>query len=259
MSREADLIEEVARLADLDTELPSTLPATPRAGRPPERASSCCAAAPRTRCAGWAPTRSSAGASPTPASPTGCGSPDGDPRRELVELANPLSASSRCCGRRCSASLLDAAKLNLARGAERVALFESGARLPAPAPDGAEPSGELGGGFSGEHPAPAYEPHRLGYLAAGEPRAELARRAPARPTSSRPRASSSRSRPSSAPRLEVEAAEQPFLHPGRSARVCLDRASEARPPAGSASCIPLVAREWDLDGRRGLRGRPRRR
>ena len=72
VTRETDLIEEVARVHGLDEHLPSTLPGS--AGRPAgSAAGSGCGGAPRTRRATSASTRSSAGASPTPRSRNGCG------------------------------------------------------------------------------------------------------------------------------------------------------------------------------------------
>ena len=74
VTREADLIEEVARIDGLE-KLPATLPKRARQRRAAERPSSACAAAPSTPWWVAACTRSWAGASPTPAWPTGCAWP----------------------------------------------------------------------------------------------------------------------------------------------------------------------------------------
>ena len=66
VTREVDLIEEVARIDGLER-LPATLPARRGAAGHAHATPSACAARPRTRWSAAACTRSSAGASPTPA------------------------------------------------------------------------------------------------------------------------------------------------------------------------------------------------
>ena len=249
VSREADLIEEVARLADLETKLPSTLPATPeRVGRLSaaqqlrRRAEDALRGLGADEIVGWSFT--------DPGLADRLRLADGDPRRELVELANPLSSEQSVMRPTLIGSLLDAAKLNLARGAERVALFESAHVCLRRPPDGAGPSGEFGGGFSGEYPAPAYEPHRLGYLAAGEPAASW-RDAALAPDFFTAKGVLESLAAQLGAAVEVEAAEQPFLHPGCSARVFVSKpgGGDGRSAAGWIGELhPLVAREWDLEG-----------
>ena len=74
-------------------------------------------------------------------------------------------------------SLLDVAQRNLARGAERVALFESGRVYLPISPSGRtvvetgnRGFGVLAGAFPGERAAPDREPHRIGCLAVGPAR-----------------------------------------------------------------------------------------
>ncbi len=249
VSREADLIEEVARLADLETQLPSTLPATrERVGRLSavqhlrRRAEDALRGLGADEIVGWSFT--------DPGIADRLRLAEGDPRRELVELANPLSSEQSVMRPTLIGSLLDAAMLNLARGAGRVALFESAHVYLRQPPDGAEPSGEFGGGFSGEYRAPAYEPHRLGYLAAGEPAASW-RDAAAAPDFFTAKGVLESLAAQLGAAVEVEAAEQPFLHPGRSARVFVSKPGDGdvRSAAGWIGELhPLVAREWDLDG-----------
>ncbi|HEX2359757.1 MAG TPA: phenylalanine--tRNA ligase subunit beta [Solirubrobacterales bacterium] len=239
VSREADLIEEVARLGNLDTELPSTLPATrERIGRLTREqllrrdAEDALRGIGADEIVGWSLA--------APDLPERLRLPAGDPRRELVELSNPLSVEHSVLRPLLLASLLDAARLNLARGAEHVVLFESG---HAYLRDGDRAGGELGGSFSGGHPAPVYEPHRLAYLASGEPpqrwRGEpvpydyFAAKAALEALLGRLGLAS-----------EVEAAEQPFLHPGRSARLLVEGAAVG----WVGELHPLVARDWDLAG-----------
>ena len=162
-----------------------------------------------------------------------------DPRAGAVTISNPLSEDQAVMRTTLLGSLLDVAQGNLARGAERVALFESG-RVYLP-PDGIG-SGPLAGDFPGRRPAPFAEPHRLGCLAAGDI-------APG----------SWRSDPTPADffalkgvleglaarlgvELAFEPAAEPFLHPGRSAEVLVE--------GGAAGWIgevhPLVCRAWDI-------------
>ena len=125
VTREVDLIEEVARIDGLER-LPATLPPrrgaagrlTPRpAGPPPRRG--------RARRARRV-ARSPAGASPTPRCSTACASPPDDPLRRVVTVENPLSDSLSIMRPTLLGSLLDAAAHNAARGAGDLALFESG-------------------------------------------------------------------------------------------------------------------------------------
>src|SRR6185436_12183657 len=63
-------------------------------------------------------------------------------------------------------SLLDSAARNVARGAERLALFELGSVYLDEAPPAG--GGPLAGQFAGEQPAPVREPLRIGALALGQ-------------------------------------------------------------------------------------------
>jgi phenylalanyl-tRNA synthetase beta chain len=171
----------------------------------------------------------------------------GDPRRHGIAAWNPISAEQTTMRTTLLAGLLDAARHNLARDVERVALFESGrAYLREPAP--AE-GGPLAGHFAGAIPAPAREPHRIACLAVGA----LA-----------PGSWASRdAHPAGffelkgvlellARQLGAEVAlapgTEPFLHPGRAARIEI-----AGLHAGWVGELhPLVARAWDLPGGAGF-------
>ena len=138
--------------------------------------------------------------------------------------------------------LLDAARHNLARGAERVALFESGRAYlhQPPPPEG----GPLAGAFAGELPAPACEPHLLGALAVGSlrPRSWGGEPAPAGFYELKGSLESLCAR-LAAP-LAVKPASEPFLHPGRTGRISLGGVD-----AGWLGELhPEVAAEWDLPG-----------
>ena len=101
--------------------------------------------------------------------------PADDERAGGVVLANPLSEDQSVMRTTVLGSLLDVAQRNLARGADAVALFESGrVYLPAAAKPrkpglsaGNRDFDVLAGEFPGERPAPDREPHRIGCLAVG--------------------------------------------------------------------------------------------
>jgi phenylalanyl-tRNA synthetase beta chain len=124
VTREVDLIEEVARMDGLDR-LPATLP--PRngaAGRltPPQqlrrRAEDALAARGLSEIVGWSFT--------DPALPDRLRYEADSPLRNVVTIENPLSQSLSILRPTLLGSLLDAARANFAHGARGVRLFESG-------------------------------------------------------------------------------------------------------------------------------------
>jgi phenylalanyl-tRNA synthetase beta chain len=168
-------------------------------------------------------------------------------------LANPLSEDQSVMRTTVLGSLLDVAQRNLARGADAVALFESG-RVYLPVDPGAKPQKStpdvqnvdfdvLAGKFLGERPAPDCEPHRIGCLAVGaltanswrgggEPADFFALKGVLEALAGQLGAT-----------IVCETAEQPFLHSGRSATVSV---------GGSAAgwigeLHPLVCRTWDIE------------
>ena len=194
-------------------------------------------------------------------------------RRRRSRVSNPLSEDQSVMRTTLLGSLLDAARYNLARGAERVALFESG-RVYLPRGRVVRRTASAG--------------RRLRRRAAGAvlraapdrlPRGRrrwrrvLARRRRCRPTSSRSRACSRRSPASSAPSSSFEPGERAVpapgprgAGPGRRRRRRLDRRAppaglprvgprRRRPPSRSTSrrCVAAVAgRRGDLRGRDDL-------
>jgi phenylalanyl-tRNA synthetase beta chain len=275
VTREADLVEEVARIDGVDR-LPATLPSRRGASgrltfaqRARRRAEDALVGRGLYEAVGWSFTE------PTVADRLRL--PDDDPRRRFVPVANPMSEDHSVLRTTLLGSLLDVARFNAARGRPDLALFESGSiyleretHLSADgdlvsddAPIAATPDNDgpqLGqpdpGRVRPDDGLLPLERHALGGLLAG-------RSAPAS------------WRGGDAPVWDLFAAKavvgavldtlrvdwdvrpdapHPFLHPGRAARVYAGETELG----WLGEVHPLVARAWDLDGRRRrLRARPR--
>jgi phenylalanyl-tRNA synthetase beta chain len=245
VTREVDLIEEVARIHGLDQYLPSTLPAgagqvggLTRAQRLRRRAEDAMRDLGFDEIVGWSFT--------DPGEADRLLIPEGDPRRDPVEIANPLSEDQSAMRTTVIGSLLDVARANLARGTERVALFESGRVYLKQPPTAGE--------FPGERPAPFHEPHRVGAIAVGElaPGSWRDAGAPADFFALKGVLEALAGQLGAEP--AVRPAVEPFLHPGRAAAV-----SFGAPGAGDGIAAgwigelhPLVCRAWDLDSAVGF-------
>ncbi len=225
VTREADVIEEVARLAALE-ELPATLPARRRVTggltatqRARRRAGDLLIGLGLHEVVGWS------FADPAVADRLRLG-PE-DHRRAAVRIANPLSEDAALLRTTLLGSLLDVAGHNAARGATQLALFEAGAVY------------RLGGG---ELPA---EPHTLGVLLAGPARRPTWRE-PQPPAADFFAAKGILAALLDGLRVpwELDAAAEPFLHPGRAARVL----AGGEPVGWIGEVHPLVAGAWELDG-----------
>jgi phenylalanyl-tRNA synthetase beta chain len=229
VTREADLIEEVARLGALD-DLPATLPSRHGASglltarqRLRRAAEDALAAQGLSEVVGWS-----------------FEGPEQAQRlrieqRPVVSLRNPMSADQSRLRTTLIGSLLDVAARNHARGATAVALFESGAVYE---PREVESS----------QPPATDEPHHLGALLSG----------PVRPATWRepaPRAADFFAAKGALGGLldalqapwEVSAGVDPgvapFLHPARQATVIVDGVA-----AGWVGELhPVVAGGWDLE------------
>jgi phenylalanyl-tRNA synthetase beta chain len=163
----------------------------------------------------------------------------------VVAISNPLSEDQSVMRTTLLGSLLDIARRDLAHGAERVALFESGrAYLPA---DGIG-TGPLSGVFAGERRPPAAEPHLLGALAVGSlaPQSWRGDAPPADFFALKGVLEGIADR-LGAP-LSLEARSEPFLHPGRAARVIVG----GQHAGWIGEVHPLVCREWDLEAAVGF-------
>ena len=250
VTREADLVEEVARLHGLDR-LPRTLPAhgertggLSREQLLRRRAEDVLRDLGLDEVVTWRFVAADL--------PERLGLEAGDERRGMVATHNPISAEHVGLRTMLLGGLLDAARHNLARDVERVALFESGrVYLPVPAP--AE-GGVLAGAFPGRMPPPALEPHRLGALVVG-PLAPGGWRGEPEPAGF---AEAKGVLETLCGHLEVEVATvpaaEPFLHPGRAARVELG----GEPIGWLGEVHPLVAGRWDLPAASRSRSTSRR-
>jgi phenylalanyl-tRNA synthetase beta chain len=253
VTREVDLIEEVGRIHGYNEHLPSTLPeAVGQTGRLSAEQVLRRRAEDVVRDLGF---HAVVNLSLTdPAMPARLRIPEDDPRRGAIRISNPLSVDHSELRTTLLGPLLDAARYNVAHGAERVALFESGrAYLRERPADSTAPEREaneavLSGVFAGQRPAPAYEPHRIACLAVG----------PLAPASWRGDAESAdffalkgvleALAAQLGAELEVEPGSEPFLHPGRAARVRFGGAD-----AGWLGELhPLICRGWDLDSAAGF-------
>ncbi|HEY7966070.1 MAG TPA: phenylalanine--tRNA ligase subunit beta [Solirubrobacteraceae bacterium] len=226
VTREVDLIEEVARIDGLER-LPATLP--PRAGvagrlthaqRLRRRAEDALAARGVSEIAGWTFT--------DPALLERLRLGADHPMRRVIEIENPLSESLSLLRPTLLGSLLDAAAHNAARDAGALALFESGTVFRASA---------AGDGLADEH-------HGLAVLLCGGMGRESWRspeRAPADFYAAKGLLEAVLE--VAGVEWETEPCEEPFLHPGASATVVC--AQETLGFIGEVH--PLVCRSWELD------------
>jgi phenylalanyl-tRNA synthetase beta chain len=248
VTREVDLVEEVARVHGLDEHLPSTLPAeAAQAGglrrdqRLRRRAEDALRDLGFDEIVGWSFT--------DPSEAARLRLPGEDPRASGVAISNPLSEDQSVMRTALLGSLLGAAQGNLARDAERVALFESGRVYGAWSAGGQEPEavdrriGPLAGEFPGEQRPPFSEPHRLAALAVGQMGPNWRGDAEAADFFSLKGVLEGLATRLGVP-LAFEPGSEPFLHPGRAATVLIGDVE-----AGWLGEVhPLVCREWDLEG-----------
>ncbi|MBA3865156.1 MAG: phenylalanine--tRNA ligase subunit beta [Solirubrobacterales bacterium] len=257
VTREVDLIEEVARVHGIDEHLPTTLPAAAgpvggglsREQRLRRRAEDGLRDLGFDQVVGWSFT--------DPREPARLRIPFDDIRSSAVMLSNPLSEDQSAMRTMVLGSLLDVAARNVARGADRLALFEAASVYLMEAPPtgrnvGTEttnrPIGPLGGEFRGERAAPVAELHRVAALAVGP----LGGRSWRGGGETADFFSVKAVLEALAAQLGAEIAfapePEPFLHPGRAAAVSLGGVA-----AGWLGEIhPLVCRAWDLDAAVGF-------
>jgi phenylalanyl-tRNA synthetase beta chain len=240
VSREADLIEEVARIDGLD-KLPATLPSrhgaagrlTPRQ-RIRRRAADSLTAQGVHEILGWSFV--------APDLADRLRLAENDDRRQAVELENPMSADQSWLRTTLLGSLLDATRYNRARGAGTVRVFESGTVFVGPTgvgPIGSSAGAELPGA-GGSLPR---ERQHLGALLNGAVR-PVTWRDPSPRTADFFAAKGALTALLETLRVSfgVEAAVAPFLHPGRSAAVLV----EGERVGWLGEIHPLVAAEWEV-------------
>jgi phenylalanyl-tRNA synthetase beta chain len=244
VTREADLIEEVARLWGLE-KLPATLPSRRGAvGRlTPEqrlrrRLEDALAGAGASEVNGWVFA--------APDLVDRLRIPAEDPRHAAVVLRNPMSEDMSVLRTTLLGSLLDVARRNRSRGMHDVRLYEVGAVFLNQPRSGARTPAE-----ERSEPLPE-ERTKVGALLAG------AMRPPSWREEQPPQADFYAVKAVLTALLgtlrvpwTVERAQEPFLHPGRAGRVLI-----GSPPTQDAGWIgelhPAVARAWDLDGAAGF-------
>ncbi|MBS1893450.1 MAG: phenylalanine--tRNA ligase subunit beta, partial [Actinobacteria bacterium] len=249
VTREIDLIEEVGRLHGFDRHLPTTLPRVGegkvgrlnRTQRLRRRAEDELRDLGFDQIVGWSFNN--------PGEAARLRIEATDPRAEPILVANPLSDEGAAMRTTLIGSLLDVAARNLSRGAEAVSLFEAGAVYLRGTPP--ETGGPLAGNFPGDTPAPVTEPHRYGALAVGPliPRSWRGGGEPADFFALKGVLEALAGSLGLNPQLlNFVPGEEPFLHPGRTARVCL--ATEEIGWLGEIH--PLVCRTWDIDAAVGF-------
>ncbi len=226
VTREVDVIEEVARIAGMEN-LPATLPAGADGGRltadqrARRRAEDTLAGHGLLEAVGWS--------FQSPAVAERLRLAADDPRRRAVALVNPMSEEQSVMRTLLLGSLLDVARDNAARDPGDLRLFETGAVYSRREdgeglPDERRHVGVLLSGRSRPSWWREPEPPPADYYAAKGILATLldTQRVP----------------------WEVHGASQPFLHPGR----CADVLLAGRPAGWIGELHPLVAQSWDLDG-----------
>ena len=168
-----------------------------------------------------------------------------DLRGRPVRLRNPMSEEQSTLRTTLLGSLLDGARRNRSRGMPDVAAVRDRRDLPRHAAAG-EPRAT---------PAAARGAHAARRAADRRDAAAVVARARARrgPTSSPPRACSPRCSARSAPTGRVEPASEPFLHPGRAARVLIG----GEPAGWLGELHPAVAARLGRRAGRRLRARAR--
>jgi phenylalanyl-tRNA synthetase beta chain len=240
VTREADLIEEVGRIHGYDVHLPATLPkGTSHGGRFTREQALRRRAEDVMRDLGFDALVSLT--LTDPGLPARLGLSADEPRGAPITVSNPLSVDHSALRTTILGSLLGAARYNLARGPERVALFESGRAYLAEGHS--EAGGVLGGEFSGDRGTPAFEPHRIAALAAGPLVAPTWKGGERAGDFFAIKALLEALATQLGAELGFERSPQPFLHPGRAAKVTIGGLE-----AGWLGEVhPLVCREWDLE------------
>jgi phenylalanyl-tRNA synthetase beta chain len=247
--READLVEEVARIDGLE-KLPATLPKRRGAAgrltteqRLRRRAMDALVGRGLHEIVGWSFTDSGVA--------DRLRLDSGDHRRRFVALENPMSESQAVMRTMLLGSLLDAARLNVSHGHGDLLLCEQGAvyawREGQGAVDGSNGASAASGNPRGggmDHRLP-HEHRALGALVTGRLHA-ASWGTPEPPRAGFFAIKGYLGAVADALRIAwtLEPATEPFLHPGRSARFLAG--ADGEPVGWLGELHPLVAREYDL-------------
>lgn len=253
VTREVDLAEEVGRLHGYDRHLPATLPASVVRGGGLSREQALRRRAEDVmRDLGFDAVVNLSLTDPGMPGRLRLGADD--PRAAAIRVSNPLSRDHSHLRTTLLGSLLDSARYNVAHGAERVALYESGRVYLRESPSGSTAPGReaeeavLRGVFAGDRPAPAHEPHRIGCLAVGPLAAPGWRGGGESADFFAVKGRLEALAAQLGTGLEVVPGGELFLHPGRAARVLVGGAD-----AGWLGELhPLVCRQWDLEAAAGF-------
>jgi phenylalanyl-tRNA synthetase beta chain len=245
VTREVDLIEEVGRIHGYAANLSPTLPGTSgQAGRLTREQRLRRRAEDVMRDLGFDAVVNLS--LTDPGLPGRLRIPGGDIRAMPIGISNPLSAEHSLERTALLGSLLDDARYNRARGAERVALFESGRAYLREGTSFHD--GVLAGKFVGDRPPPAFEPWRIGALAVGEVRSAGWRGEPVEADFYSLKGVLEALGTQLGVAIEAVPGDEPFLHPGRSGHVLVG--DEGVGWVGEIH--PLVCRDWDLDSAAGF-------
>jgi phenylalanyl-tRNA synthetase beta chain len=245
VTREADLIEEVGRIRGYTDHLPATLPETSgQSGRLTREQLLRRRAEDVMRDLGFDALVTLS--LTDPGMPGRLRIAEGDLRSLPIKVSNPLSVEHSVLRTTLLGSLLDAARYNLAHGAERASVFESGRAYLREG--SSQHEGVLAGRFTGDRPAPAFEPQRIGCLATGAIRASDWRGGGIDADFFSLKSVLEALARQLGYEIEVVPGEEPFLHPGRSGRIVVD----GEDAGWIGELHPLVCREWDLEGAAGF-------
>jgi phenylalanyl-tRNA synthetase beta chain len=245
VTREVDLIEEVGRIHGYVEHLPATLPeGTGQGGRLDRQQQLRRRAEDVMRDLGFDGVVTLSLVESGQAARLRIG--DDDLRSQPIAISNPLSQEHSALRTTMLGSLLDAARYNLAHGASGVALYELGRaylREGQPVVDG-----PLGGAFAGARPAPGYEPGRIACIASGSLAEGGWRDAEVGADFYAVKGVLDALCAQLGLRADVSATTEPFLHPGRAARVAV----EAKEIGWLGELHPLLCRAWDLRSAAGF-------
>ena len=244
VTREIDLVEEVGRIHGYAEHLPSTLPPeSAEGGRLDREQRLRRRVEDLTRDLGYDGIVTLSLTDPGQTERLRIGADD--PRGRAIGISNPLSSEHSVLRTTLLGGLLDVARYNLAHGAPAVSLYESGRVYLR---EGTPGAGTLGGTFPGLRAAPAYEPWRLACLASGPQPGGGWRGDELEPDFYALKGTLEGVAAGLGCEVDVEAAQEPFLSPGRAGRVLLD----GEPIGWVGEIHPLVCRAWDLDAASGF-------